>query len=80
MNLAMVAAAQWHREFIAHLAAECSALREAHVVGIRRLPATDQARLLGNEPDVIAVADPPRLWECKGALIDGWGLPLPNLS
>ena len=28
----MVTAAQWHREFIAHLAAERWALREAHVV------------------------------------------------
>ena len=52
MNLAMVTAAQWHREFIAHLAAERGALREAHVVGVRWLPAADQARLLGNEPHV----------------------------
>ena len=78
MNLAMVTAAQWHGEFIAHLAAEGWALREAHVVGVRGLPATDQARLLGNEPDVIAVADPPRLREGKHALVDGFGAPLPN--
>ena len=74
----MVTAAQWHREFIAHLAAERWALREAHVVGVRWLPAADQARLLGNEPDVIAVADPPRLREGKHALVDGLGAPLPN--
>ncbi len=61
----MVTAAQWHREFIAHLAAERWALREAHVVGVRWLPAADQARLLGNEPDVIAVADPPRLRDAQ---------------
>ena len=78
MNLAMVATAQWHREFVAHLAAECWALCEAHVVGVRWLPAANQARLLGNEPDVIAVADPPRLREGKHALVDSFGAPLPN--
>ena len=78
MNLAMVATAQWHGEFIAHLAAEGWALREAHVVGVRWLPAANQARLLGNEPDVIAVANPPRLREGKHALVDFFGAPLPN--
>jgi len=34
-------------------------------VGVRWLPAADQARLLGNEPDVIAVADPPRLRDAQ---------------
>jgi hypothetical protein len=61
MNFTMVPTAQWHSEFIAHLAAECSALREAYVVGVSWLPAADQARLLANEPDVIAVADSSRL-------------------
>ena len=78
MNLAMVTAAQWHGEFIAHFAAERWALRKAHVVGIRWLPATDQARLLGDEPDVIAIADPSRLREGKHALIDGFGASFPN--
>jgi hypothetical protein len=31
------------------------------VVGVSWLPAADQARLLANEPDVIAVADSSRL-------------------
>src|ERR1700689_1702412 len=35
----MVTAAQWHREFIAHPAAERWALRETHVMGVRWLPA-----------------------------------------
>jgi len=48
-------------EFIAHLAAQRCALRETDVVRARRLPATDQARLRGNESDVITIADPPRL-------------------
>ena len=78
MNLAMMTAAQWDSEFIAHFAAERWALREAKVVGVRRLSAADQTRLLGDEPDVISIADPPRLREGKHALIDGVGPPLPN--
>jgi hypothetical protein len=34
MNLAMVPTAQWHREFVAYLAAEGLALRKSHVVGV----------------------------------------------
>ena len=78
MDLAMMAAAQGHREFVADLAAERWALREAKVVGVRWLPAADQARLLGNETDVIAVADPPRLREGEHALVNSFGAPLPN--
>ena len=78
MNFAMVTAAQRYREFIAYFAAKRRALREAHVMGVRWLPAADQARLLGNETDVIAVADPPRLREGKHALVDFFGAPLPR--
>jgi hypothetical protein len=42
----MVAAAEWDGEFVADLAAERPALREAQMVSITRLPAADQARLL----------------------------------
>jgi hypothetical protein len=34
MNVAMMATAQWHGEFVAYLAAERSALREAYVVRV----------------------------------------------
>ena len=57
MNLTMVPTAQRHGEFIADLAPERGPLREVHMVGVRWLPAADQARLFGNETDVIAVAD-----------------------
>jgi len=80
MNFAMVAAAQWHREFVAHIAAECWALCEAHVVGVRRLPAANQTRLLGDEPDVIAVADSSWLGEGKRALVNSFGAPLPSAA
>src|ERR1700679_4133489 len=78
MNLAMMATAQWYGEFIAHLAAERWALREAQVVSVRWQAAADQTRLLGNEPDVIAVANPPRLRESKHALVNSFGAPLPS--
>lgn len=71
MNLAMVASAQGHGEFVANLATERPALGKAHVVGIRWLPPTNEARLLGHEPDVIAVANPTRLGEGEHALVDG---------
>jgi hypothetical protein len=80
MNLTMVTTAQWHREFVAYLAAECWALCEAHMVGVRRFAAANQARLLGNEPDVIAVANPARLGKGKHALVDSSGAPLPSAA
>ena len=46
-------------EFI-HLAAERWASREAHVVSVRWLSTANQARLFGNEPDMIAFANSPR--------------------
>src|ERR1700691_3807144 len=80
VNLAMMATAQWHREFVADLAAEGSALREAYVVSVRWLPAANQTRLLRNEPDVLAVADPPRLREGKHALVNSSGAPFPSAA
>jgi hypothetical protein len=70
MNLAMVTAAQGHREFIAHLAAERWALRETHLVRVRWLVAADQARLFGDEPDVIEVAQSAKLGQRQNALDD----------
>ena len=80
MDLTMVPTTQWHREFIAHLAAERWALREAQVVSVRWQAAADQTRLLGNEPDVIAVADSSRLGEGKHALVNSFGAPLPSAA
>ena len=58
--LAMVPAAEWNGEFIADLAAECSTLRKAKVVGVRRPAAANQAGLLGHKSNVISVTHPPR--------------------
>src|SRR5579862_3988510 len=70
MNLAVVAPAQRDRELITDLAPEGRVLCKPQMVGIARLPATDQTRLLGHIPDVIAVSNSARLWEGEGALVD----------
>ena len=49
VDLAMVTAAEWNREFIADLTAECPALRKAEMVGICRLPAADRDRDAGRQ-------------------------------
>ena len=73
MNLAVVAAAEGDGELIADFSAERAGLCESQVVSIAGLPAADQARLLGDEPHVLAIADAPRLGEGKYGLVDGAG-------
>ena len=48
VQLAMMATAQRHGEFVAHLEADASSLRKPHMVGIAGLPGTDQAGLPGD--------------------------------
>ena len=45
MQLAMMTAAERHRELVADFEAECSWLRKPQVMRIGRLPAADQAGL-----------------------------------
>jgi len=75
VHLAMVPAAEWNRELIADLAAECSTLRKAKVVGVRRPAATNQARLLGHESNVISVTHPARFRHGQHALVNRSGPP-----
>ncbi len=70
MELTMMPAAQRHGELIADLAPERPALRKAQVMGIARPAAADEARLLGNIADMLAIAHPARLRERQGALVD----------
>jgi hypothetical protein len=74
MQLAMVTATERDRELIAHLACKCYELREPQVVGIGGSTAADQARLLGDVPDVRSVADPPRFGMRQDALVYPGGL------
>jgi hypothetical protein len=55
VKLAMVDAAQRHRELIRYPAAECARLREAKMVSLAGLPPTHDARLNGNEAKMIFV-------------------------
>ena len=70
VNLAMMSPAQRHRELIADLAPQGSALREAQMMGIRRLPAANEAGLLRHISDVVAVTNPAWLRQRQGALVD----------
>ena len=70
VDLAMMPAAQRDGELIADLAAERPALGKSQVMGVRGLSAANQARVLGDRPDVIPVADPARLRQGQRALVD----------
>lgn len=61
VQLAMVAAAERHGELIADLAPQRAALCEPQMMGVDRFAAADQARLFGDESDVVLVADASRL-------------------
>jgi hypothetical protein len=63
VNLAMVSATHGNRELVTDLAPEGSTLREAQMVGIRRLPAANEASLRSHVSDVVAVTNPARLWQ-----------------
>ena len=69
----MMTAAERNGEFIADLAAECLALGESEMMGIRRPPAADQAGMLGDKSDMIPVRDPTGFWHRQHALIGGVG-------
>src|SRR5436190_24304306 len=60
MQLAMMGAAERHRELVADLEAEASGLREAQVMGVRRLAAANHTGLCGDKLAMAFVAPPPR--------------------
>jgi hypothetical protein len=70
MEIAVVTSTEWDREFIADFASERTALGKAQVVRVTRQPAADQTGLLGDKPDVIAVAHPTGLRKGKNTLVD----------
>jgi hypothetical protein len=59
----IVGAAQRHREFVAHLAAQRTWLRETKMMWIAGLTAANEARLGGDEFEVCFVALSPRFAE-----------------
>jgi hypothetical protein len=74
VGFAMMAAAERDGELIADLARERAALGKAQMVGIAGPPAANEARLLGDVSDMVAVAQPARLGKGQHALVDALGL------
>ncbi len=70
MNFTMMAAAQRDGELVAHLAAQSPVLRKAQVMSVGRLAAANETGMLGNEPDMLAIAKPTWFGEGEGALVD----------
>src|ERR1700679_1376691 len=70
MDLAMMAAAQRHRELVADLAAERTRLCKTQMMRVGRRAATDQAGLLHHEAKVLAVAKATRLRVVQFAFVD----------
>ena len=70
MNLTVMRPAQRHRELIAHLATERTRLHKTQMMRIRRTPTANQAGLLDDVPDMIAVTNATRFGEFKDALVD----------
>ena len=70
MHLAMVPSTQRDCELIADLAPERPVLGETQMMRVRRAATADEARLLGNMADMLAIADASRLWMGEGALIN----------
>ena len=67
---AVMAATKRHRELVADLHADGARLGKAEMVGIAGSPVTDEAWLRGHKVEMRPVADPLRLRDGKGALVD----------
>jgi hypothetical protein len=63
MKLAMMNAAQWHRELIRYPAAECARLREPKMVSLAGPPPAHDAWLTGDEAKMTFIARAPRLYQ-----------------
>ena len=66
----MMTAAKGHGELVADLKTEGSGLRKPQVMRIARLPAADETRLRGDEPQMGLVTQPLGLGDGEKALVD----------
>jgi hypothetical protein len=64
VELTMMYPAKWDCELVRNSASECTWLGIPNVVSLAGLPATDRARLNGNEPEMILVARATRRKTC----------------
>ena len=74
VNLAMMSAAKGYREFVTDPSPKRATLCEAEMMGIGGLSTANQARVLGDEFDVISIANPARFRQGQYALVDAFGL------
>ena len=70
MQLPMMTAAEGYGELVADFEAEGPGLGKPQVMRIGRLPATDEAGLRGNEPQMGLVTQPLGLGDGEKALVD----------
>ena len=69
VNFSMVPTTERHRELVAYLAAKCAALSKTQMMRVRRNSTADQAGLLRNKSDMLAVANPAWLRQHQRCLI-----------
>ena len=69
VDLAMVTATERNSEFIAGLASDRPVLRETEMMGVRRVTAAYQARLLRHNLDVFAITHAARFRELQQAFV-----------
>jgi hypothetical protein len=74
MELAMMPPAKRHGELVAGFSTKRPALGKAQVVGVTGSSSADQAGLLGDEADVVAVADAAGLRMDENRLIHGFSV------
>jgi hypothetical protein len=73
MDLAMVAPAERHSEFIAHLSAKRPVLGKAQMMWIGGRPSANQTWLFGDEPYMLAIANAARFRVAQFAFVDARG-------
>jgi len=74
MQLAMMATAERHCEFVAHLSAKRAVLRKAQMMGVGGHATANQTWLFGNELDMLAIANSTRFGMTKFAFVDARGV------
>jgi hypothetical protein len=70
MHFAVMSPAQRDQKFVTDFTTERAWLRESEVVGIRWLPAANQARAFGNPFEMHFISEPAGFWEGEHAFVD----------
>jgi hypothetical protein len=70
MQLAVLGTAVRNEELVTDLLSESARLGKAQVMRIARLPAADEAWLLGNKAQVLPIALPRDFWQDGGVVAE----------